>query len=214
MSIILLGPPGVGKGTAANKLSQKLGMPHIATGDMLRENVAKKTKLGMKPIENHLCENNKFYDTVINDKFLEFILWLHVFSTYKNCTNADCMKKRVNEYLKKNKDKIFNEWKSNAEKSFPYNGYFSSCKTESIILSCENAYKHIEMESDSDLNKILSADGSKMLSDIGNEMGIRNCGKIIVTFSIKGENATHIVKVFTGEINGKFAPFMITETER
>ena len=48
MNIILLGPPGVGKGTAANKLSEKLGIPHIATGDMLRENVAKKTKLGMK----------------------------------------------------------------------------------------------------------------------------------------------------------------------
>ena len=48
MNIILLGPPGVGKGTAANKLSKKLGIPHIATGDMLRENAAKKTKLGMK----------------------------------------------------------------------------------------------------------------------------------------------------------------------
>src|SRR3989338_10705311 len=48
MNIILLGPPGVGKGTAANKLSKKLKIPHIATGDMLRENVAKKTKLGMK----------------------------------------------------------------------------------------------------------------------------------------------------------------------
>ena len=48
MNIILLGPPGVGKGTAANKLSQKLNLPHIATGDMLRENVASKTKLGLK----------------------------------------------------------------------------------------------------------------------------------------------------------------------
>src|SRR3989338_2108066 len=47
-NIVLLGPPGVGKGTAASKLSKKLGIPHIATGDMLRENVAKKTKLGMK----------------------------------------------------------------------------------------------------------------------------------------------------------------------
>ena len=48
MNIILLGPPGVGKGTVANKLSEKLKMPHIATGDMLRENVAKKTGLGLK----------------------------------------------------------------------------------------------------------------------------------------------------------------------
>ena len=48
MNIILLGPPGVGKGTAATKLSQRLNLPHIATGDMLRENVASKTKLGLK----------------------------------------------------------------------------------------------------------------------------------------------------------------------
>jgi len=47
MNIILLGPPGVGKGTVAGKLSKKLGFPHIATGDMLRENVANKTKLGL-----------------------------------------------------------------------------------------------------------------------------------------------------------------------
>lgn len=48
MNIILLGPPGVGKGTVATKLSKKLNLPHIATGDMLRENVANKTRLGLK----------------------------------------------------------------------------------------------------------------------------------------------------------------------
>jgi len=48
MNIVLLGPPGIGKGTAAGKLSKKLGIPHIATGDMLRENVAEKTELGLK----------------------------------------------------------------------------------------------------------------------------------------------------------------------
>ena len=51
MNIILLGPPGVGKGTVATKLSKKLNLPHIATGDMLRENVANKTKLGLKAKE-------------------------------------------------------------------------------------------------------------------------------------------------------------------
>jgi len=47
-NIVLLGPPGIGKGTAASKLSKKLGIPHIATGDMLRENVTQKTKLGVE----------------------------------------------------------------------------------------------------------------------------------------------------------------------
>jgi|TARA_Y100000031_G_C8196551_1_gene373969 adenylate kinase len=48
MNIILLGAPGVGKGTIASKLKEKLSFPHIATGDMLRENVAQKTELGIK----------------------------------------------------------------------------------------------------------------------------------------------------------------------
>ena len=48
MNIVLLGPPGIGKGTVAVKLSKKLSIPHIATGDMLRENVAEKTRLGLK----------------------------------------------------------------------------------------------------------------------------------------------------------------------
>ena len=48
MNIVLLGPPGIGKGTVAGKLTKKLGFPHIATGDMLRENVSEKTKLGVK----------------------------------------------------------------------------------------------------------------------------------------------------------------------
>lgn len=47
MNIVLLGPPGIGKGTAASKLSKKLEIPHISTGDMLRENVAQKTNLGV-----------------------------------------------------------------------------------------------------------------------------------------------------------------------
>jgi len=46
--IILLGPPGVGKGTVADKLTKKLNLPHIATGDMLRDNTEKKTPLGIK----------------------------------------------------------------------------------------------------------------------------------------------------------------------
>ncbi len=44
--VILLGPPGSGKGTQAIKLSKRLHFPHISTGDLLRENVSQKTPLG------------------------------------------------------------------------------------------------------------------------------------------------------------------------
>jgi len=48
MRIILLGPPGSGKGTQASHLSEKLGFPKIATGDLLREAVRQQTPLGLK----------------------------------------------------------------------------------------------------------------------------------------------------------------------
>lgn len=48
MNLILFGPPGAGKGTQAEKISAAFGLPHIATGDILREAVAKETPLGQE----------------------------------------------------------------------------------------------------------------------------------------------------------------------
>ena len=49
--VILLGPPGAGKGTQAARLSSALGLPHIATGDLFRENREKGTPLGKRAQE-------------------------------------------------------------------------------------------------------------------------------------------------------------------
>ncbi|NYZ74959.1 adenylate kinase [Candidatus Micrarchaeota archaeon] len=48
MNIILLGAPGAGKGTYATRLSAKYGIPHVSTGQLFREAVAKQTALGKK----------------------------------------------------------------------------------------------------------------------------------------------------------------------
>jgi adenylate kinase len=44
--LLMLGPPGAGKGTQAERLARALGIPHLSTGDMLRANVAEGTDLG------------------------------------------------------------------------------------------------------------------------------------------------------------------------
>jgi len=46
MRIVLLGPPGAGKGTQAARVACRFGCPHIATGDIFRANVAEGTELG------------------------------------------------------------------------------------------------------------------------------------------------------------------------
>ena len=48
MILILLGPPGAGKGTQAKLLTQAYGIPHISTGDMFRDHKARGTELGKK----------------------------------------------------------------------------------------------------------------------------------------------------------------------
>ena len=48
MRIILLGPPGAGKGTQATRLAEHLGLPVIATGDIFRQEIADRTPLGLE----------------------------------------------------------------------------------------------------------------------------------------------------------------------
>ncbi|MGW4563158.1 adenylate kinase [Streptomyces sp. NPDC004561] len=46
MRIVLVGPPGAGKGTQAVRLSEQLAIPHISTGDLFRANISRQTELG------------------------------------------------------------------------------------------------------------------------------------------------------------------------
>jgi adenylate kinase len=47
-AVILLGPPGAGKGTQAQRIAQRYNLPHLSTGDMFRDNIDRETELGRK----------------------------------------------------------------------------------------------------------------------------------------------------------------------
>jgi adenylate kinase len=66
MQIVLFGPPGAGKGTQAKFLSEEFNIPHISTGDILRENVKKGTALGMKA-KSYMDKGELVPDQLLND---------------------------------------------------------------------------------------------------------------------------------------------------
>ena len=48
MNLVLLGPPGAGKGTQANLICEKYNLSHLSTGDLLRTEIANKSEIGVK----------------------------------------------------------------------------------------------------------------------------------------------------------------------
>ena len=66
MNIILFGPPGAGKGTQSDNLAKDLNLYKISTGDLLREEVKKESKLGIK-IKSILSQGVLVSDNIIND---------------------------------------------------------------------------------------------------------------------------------------------------
>lgn len=63
--LVLVGPPGAGKGTQATALSEKLGVPHISTGDLFRKNIAEETELG-KQVKHILDSGGLVPDEITN----------------------------------------------------------------------------------------------------------------------------------------------------
>ncbi|MFH1591577.1 MAG: adenylate kinase [archaeon] len=70
MNIILLGPPGAGKGTIAARISKEHGWPHLSTGDMLREAVRDGTESGAKA-KSYMDEGKLVPDELIITILLE-----------------------------------------------------------------------------------------------------------------------------------------------
>lgn len=65
MRLVIFGPPGSGKGTYASRLAPRLGVPHISTGDILRDEVKSGSELG-KSISSYVSSGKLVPDEVVN----------------------------------------------------------------------------------------------------------------------------------------------------
>ena len=68
--VVLVGPPGAGKGTQAAALSKQLGVPHISTGDLFRAHIAEETPLGLD-VRRYLDAGKLVPDEVTNEMVRE-----------------------------------------------------------------------------------------------------------------------------------------------
>lgn len=74
MRLILLGPPGVGKGTQASNIVGKYDIPHISTGDMFRTNIKSNTPLGIEAkgyMDKGLLVPDELVISMVKDRLLE-----------------------------------------------------------------------------------------------------------------------------------------------
>jgi adenylate kinase len=66
MRVLLVAPPGAGKGTQGTLIATHFGIPHIATGDLLRDHVARGTDLG-RAVQDHLSRGELVPDEIVLD---------------------------------------------------------------------------------------------------------------------------------------------------
>ena len=74
MRLIILGPPGAGKGTQAAKVAERYGIPAISTGEIFRANIKGQTDLG-RQVEAILAAGNYVPDEVVNAIVADRLTW-------------------------------------------------------------------------------------------------------------------------------------------
>ena len=102
MNLILLGPPGAGKGTQAQNLVENFNYYHFSTGDLLREQVKKKTILGKK-IFSLISKGDFVSDEIVNEILINTVSS----DLYKNQIIFDGYPRNLKQA--KNLNKIFEE---------------------------------------------------------------------------------------------------------
>ena len=142
MNIVLFGPPGAGKGTQAKYLVKKINGFQVSTGDMLRNEIKKNSKIGKKIIEN--MNDGKFVsDEIVNDLIRDIVFDYKnkdklIFDGYPRSLSQA---KNLNLFLEKSDQKI------------KYI-FFLNVNKETIVKRIEKR-KIIENRSDDDMNTIL-----------------------------------------------------------
>lgn len=106
MNIILLGPPGAGKGTQAAFITQLKKIPHISTGDIFRSNVKEGTALGQK-VKGYMDQGLLVPDEVVVELIADRLTWPDVQNGFmldgfpRSITQADALEKTLDKMGKK-----------------------------------------------------------------------------------------------------------------
>ena len=142
MRIILFGPPGCGKGTQATFISEALAIPHLSTGDMLRDEIKKNSEIGKKII-NDMNDGKFVSDEIVNELIKKVIFD----EKYKNKLIFDGYPRSLEQA--KNLETILES--SNQKIDYIF---FLNVEKEVIIKRVEKR-KTLEKRSDDDLDTIL-----------------------------------------------------------
>ncbi|MEA3424380.1 MAG: adenylate kinase [Bacillota bacterium] len=107
MKLVLLGPPGAGKGTQAASIVEKYNVPHISTGDIFRKNLKEGTKLGLEA-KGYMDRGELVPDSLVVDIVIDRLSNDDVVNGYllDGFPRTVVQAESLNEYLEKNEDSL------------------------------------------------------------------------------------------------------------